>query len=154
MRQTGQRKISKEVKYASGTFNRLQIALAAGKTLCVSAIHQRRLPIGPHGALALSCILIAAGSGLTTPSVSSYVSRSADPEVQGLMLGTLQSLSALARVLGPAVGGLLYQVLAPPAPYLAGALGLAAAAWLSLRLASLSRKPGLAPAVGAPPSEA
>jgi DHA1 family tetracycline resistance protein-like MFS transporter len=115
-----------------------------------------RVAFSPHGALALSCILIAAGSGLTTPSVSSYVSRSADPEVQGLMLGTLQSLSALARVLGPAVGGLLYQALAPPAPYLAGALGLAAAAWLSLRLASLSRisKPGLAPAVDAPPSEA
>jgi MFS family permease len=98
-----------------------------------------KVTLSPHGALALSCMLIAAGSGLATPSVSSYVSRNAEPHVQGLMLGTLQSLSALARVLGPAAGGLLYQTLAPPAPYLAGALGMAAAAWLSLRLSSLAR---------------
>jgi predicted MFS family arabinose efflux permease len=59
--------------------------------------------------------------------------------VQGLTLGTLQSLSALARVLGPAAGGLLYQAIAPTAPYVAGAIGMIAAAWLSLRLAPLAR---------------
>jgi DHA1 family tetracycline resistance protein-like MFS transporter len=104
----------------------------------------------------VSCVLIAAGSGLSTPSVSSYVSRNAEAHVQGLMLGTLQSLSALARVLGPAVGGLLYQTWAPPAPYLAGAVGLGAAAWLSLRLSSLARtaKTGINPTADAPPSGA
>jgi hypothetical protein len=50
------------------------------------------------------------------------------------MLGTLQSLSALARVLGPAVGGLLYQALAPGAPYFAGAVGMCIAAALALGL--------------------
>ena len=75
--------------------------------------------------------------------MSSYISRSAGHEVQGLTLGTMQSLSALARVLGPAVGGLLYQAIAPPAPYLAGALGMIGAAALSLRLSSL---PSTAPA--------
>ncbi len=98
-----------------------------------------RLSFAAHLALALACMLIAAGSGLATPSVSSYVSRRAGSDVQGLMLGTLQSLSALARVLGPAVGGLLYQTIAAPAPYFAGAVGMAIAAWLSLSLSPLAR---------------
>jgi predicted MFS family arabinose efflux permease len=88
----------------------------------------------PRAALAAACVLIAGGSGLVTPSVSSYVSRRAGADAQGRMLGTLQSLSALARVLGPAVGGLLYQSIAPGAPYFAGAVGMAIAAALAVGL--------------------
>ncbi|HEY4184952.1 MAG TPA: MFS transporter [Polyangia bacterium] len=112
-----------------------------------------RLPFGSRTALALSCVLIAGGSGLVTPSVSSYVSRQAGSDVQGLTLGTLQSLSALARVLGPAVGGLLYQAIAIPAPYFAGALGMVLAAWLSFGLSSLTgpAKPLAAAEATAPP---
>ena len=95
--------------------------------------------------LVAACMLIAAGSGLTTPSVSSYVSRRAGSDIQGLTLGTLQSLSALARVLGPALGGLLYQAIAAPAPYFAGAAGLALGAWLAFGLSPLGRRPAAAP---------
>lgn len=111
-----------------------------------------RVALSPIGALGLSCILIAGGSGLVTPSVSSYISRSAGPDVQGLTLGTMQSLSALARVLGPAVGGVLYQAVAPPAPYLGGAAGMLVGAALSLGLAALPRSAPapLAPASAAP----
>lgn len=129
--------------------------LTAGLT--IEALGFAMLDVAPHvavsrvGALALACILIAGGSGLVTPSVSSYISRSAGHEVQGLTLGTMQSLSALARVLGPAVGGLLYQAIAPPAPYLAGALGMIGAAALSRRLTSLPR---VAPPAAAGSAEA
>lgn len=88
----------------------------------------------PRGALATACVLIAAGSGLVSPSVSSYVSRRAGAETQGAMLGNLQSLSALGRVLGPAAGGLLYQAISPGAPYFAGAIGMLVAAVLALGL--------------------
>ena len=108
--------------------------------------------VSPVGALALCCILIAGGSGLVTPSVSSYVSRTAGQEVQGLTLGTMQSLSALARVLGPAVGGILYQVVAPPAPYLAGAVGMLVAAGLSIGLAALPQRAPAPLAPTAPPA--
>jgi MFS transporter, DHA1 family, tetracycline resistance protein len=90
--------------------------------------------VAPRAALAVACVLIAGGSGLITPSVSSYVSRRAGPTTQGTMLGTLQSLSALARVVGPAVGGLLYQAIAPAAPYYAGAVGMVVAALLAIGL--------------------
>jgi MFS transporter, DHA1 family, tetracycline resistance protein len=79
---------------------------------------------GARLALYTAAMLIAAGNGLTTPSLPAYASRRAGAGAQGLTLGTLQSASALARVVGPALGGLLYATLAPSAPYYAGAAGL------------------------------
>jgi DHA1 family tetracycline resistance protein-like MFS transporter len=78
--------------------------------------------------------LIALGSGLFTPSLSSYVSRCADSAAQGVTLGVLQSVSALARVLGPAGSGFSYQEIDKTAPYFLGAAGLLLAAALGLAL--------------------
>lgn len=78
--------------------------------------------------------LIAFGSGLVTPSTSSYVSRRAGPAMVGLTLGVLQSAGALARSLGPASGGLLYQGLGHIAPYIVSACGTLLAAALTLSL--------------------
>lgn len=103
------------------------------------------LATGGRSVLAGSAMLIAAGSGLVSPSVSSYVSRRAGRGAQGVTLGSLQSLSALARVLGPATGGLLYQVISPSTPYYAGALGMLLAAFLTL---------GMHPASSAAPGAA
>ena len=75
-----------------------------------------------------SAVLIALGNGLTTPTLPAYVSRRTGVDTQGLTLGTLQSASALARVLGPALGGLLYEFVAVSAPYYAGAVGFLLAA--------------------------
>jgi len=85
--------------------------------------------------------LIALGSGLFTPSVSSYVSRCADPASQGVTLGALQSVSALARVFGPAGGGFSYQDIGRTAPYLLGSAGLVLAAALAFALHQLPRLP-------------
>jgi hypothetical protein len=51
------------------------------------------------------------------------------------------------------VGGLLYQAIAIPAPYFAGALGMVLAAWLSFGLSSLTgpAKPLVATEATAPP---
>jgi DHA1 family tetracycline resistance protein-like MFS transporter len=100
-----------------------------------------RVAVAPRVALNLACVLIAAGSGLVSPSVSSYVSRRSAARDQGLMLGSLQSLSALARVLGPAIGGILYQSFAPSAPYFAGAAGMLLAALLAIGLPPTSDVP-------------
>ena len=67
---------------------------------------------------------LALGSGLTNPSLASLVSRCADGESQGVVLGVLQSSGALARVVGPALAGLLYGSVAHEAPYFAGAAGM------------------------------
>ena len=85
---------------------------------------------GAWGVLALytSAGLIALGNGLTTPSLPAFASRRATVTTQGVTLGALQSASALARAAGPLVGGRCTPTIDPRAPYLAGAVGLAAAA--------------------------
>ena len=96
---------------------------------------------GRLGVLALytSAGLIALGNGLTTPSLPAFASRRASVTTQGVTLGALQSAAALARAAGPLVGGALYAAIDPRAPYLAGAIGLAAAGLLAL--ARLRRQP-------------
>ncbi len=75
-------------------------------------------------ALFVSAGLIALGNGATQPTLPAFVSRRAPPGTQGGTLGTLQSAAALARALGPLVGGALYASIDPRAPYLIGAGGL------------------------------
>jgi MFS family permease len=82
-------------------------------------------------ALWSSCVLIALGNGLMAPALPAYVSKRSGADAQGLSLGTLQSASAMGRVIGPALGGVLYSTLSPTAPYAAGALGLLCAAVLA-----------------------
>lgn len=77
---------------------------------------------------------IALGSGLVNPSLSALVSRLGPADGQGSLLGVLQSAGALARVFGPAAGGLLYQSVSPRAPYAAAAAGMLVAACASLAL--------------------
>ena len=54
-------------------------------------------------------VLLAGGSGMLTPSASSLLSRATAASEQGHIMGVGQSLSALGRVLGPAVAGLLFE---------------------------------------------
>ncbi|MBF0182908.1 MAG: MFS transporter [Magnetococcales bacterium] len=57
----------------------------------------------------LALALVAAGSGLVHPGLSSLVSLNVPAQQQGLMLGLFQSMSALGRGVGPVIGGLAYQ---------------------------------------------
>ncbi len=92
------------------------------------------------GFLFLASAVVAAGNGMYTPSLSSFVSRQAGPEVQGLTLGVQQSLSALARVAGPLSGGLFYEVLGMRGPYFVGAVGMLGAALFAFGLPHLKPK--------------
>lgn len=58
--------------------------------------------------LCASMTLLAFGSGFTNPSILGSVSLLVADDEQGVALGTTQSLSSLGRVLGPALGGLLF----------------------------------------------
>lgn len=87
-----------------------------------------------RGALYAAGGLLAVGNGLTQPSIAAYVSKRADPREQGATLGTNQSASSLARMFGPALGGWLYGSFGPRSPYLAGAVGMAAATLIALAL--------------------
>jgi len=72
------------------------------------------------------------GSGLFAPSASSLASRQSDPGNRGVVMGAYQSGTSLARVLGPLVAGYAFARFGPGAPFLAGALVTAQAAWCLL----------------------
>jgi MFS transporter, DHA1 family, tetracycline resistance protein len=81
-------------------------------------------------ALLLALLLLGIGFGGTLPSLVSLLSRAVPPELQGGSLGVGQSVSALARVAGPLLGGAAWDLTGPSSPFLAGAvLAGAAALW-------------------------
>lgn len=71
--------------------------------------------------LLVGLALVGVGYGCSVPSVLGLVSRAVDPERQGAGLGIGQSVGSLARVVGPASAGALFDVGAAW-PYFAGAL--------------------------------
>jgi multidrug resistance protein len=73
--------------------------------------------------------LMAFGVGASMPALTGLLSRMAPVERQGGSLGIGQSASALARIVGPLLGGILWDVGPHSWPYLAGA-GLALLAGL------------------------
>lgn len=78
--------------------------------------------------------VLAVGNGLTQPSTPAYVSKRASAQNQGATLGVNQSMASLARVFGPAFGGLLYSGVGTLAPYMASMLGMLVAFALAMRL--------------------
>ncbi len=87
----------------------------------------------PPGAMVGVFAIIAVGQGIASPSLYSLISRGTSPGEQGFVLGTNHSMSALARAVGPTLGGGLY-LTGPAHPFLASAAVLT----LSLPLAMLA----------------
>jgi MFS family permease len=87
----------------------------------------------PYMALFPVLVVMGFGNGLVNPSISSLISRSAPANEQGLTLGLSQSLSALARAIGPAWGGFLFE---PNyhVPYLSSAVLVVVATGLALSI--------------------
>jgi DHA1 family tetracycline resistance protein-like MFS transporter len=85
-------------------------------------------------ALVILAVLVT-GFALMTPSVQALISKRADPVRQGEVLGANQSASALARILGPAIGSWLFFVEPTHVlPYALGAALMAVVFGLTLRL--------------------
>ncbi len=68
----------------------------------------------------LACM--AVGSALAMPCLSALISRYSPPAAQGLAMGSFRSVGALARAIGPLLGGALYWLFGSAAPYLVGAV--------------------------------
>lgn len=83
-------------------------------------------------------VFFTVGSGLLEPSLGGLLSRAAGPRRQGIVMGGSQSLEALARILGPLWGGVLYVSFGHASPNLSAAVfvGLAILA-TSLAIPSL-----------------
>jgi predicted MFS family arabinose efflux permease len=83
--------------------------------------------VGRQPGLFLALGMVVAGQGLASPSLSSLISKTVEAPVQGEVLGVSQSLSAGARVIGPAGGGFVLHRLDASSTYVAAAAAALAA---------------------------
>lgn len=68
--------------------------------------------------MALCQTFFAIGTGLYNPSLTGSLSLLAGKEEQGEILGVFQSMSSMGRILGPALGGVVYDQIGHSAPYI------------------------------------
>jgi DHA1 family tetracycline resistance protein-like MFS transporter len=109
--------------------------------ICALVLGLLTIPVSTHlDILLVATTFLAAGMGLTQPSINSLISRQAGGHEQGEVMGVQQSAGSLARILGPFVAGLLFQEIGRNAPYIVGAAIMAVVAVFALRL---SRRIGL-----------
>ena len=85
-------------------------------------------------------MLMAVGQGIASPSLHSLISRGTSPDEQGFVLGTNQSMSALARAVGPSIAGFV-DLGAPAWPFSASATILALALPLSMKAVRTNVQP-------------
>jgi len=83
--------------------------------------------------LAMALCLMAAGKSLNTPTITSLISKEADTEHVGAVMGTAQGLSGLGRMIGPTWGGALFAVYFG-VPFVATALIVSATIWIGWKL--------------------
>lgn len=104
---------------------RLALVVNAAGLLLLSAVHSWWL-------LVPALVALVVGQGLSMPSLTAATATVAPESRRGGILGLQQSAGGLARVLGPVLGGLAFQHLGLPVPYVAGAVVMLACAALLL----------------------
>jgi len=72
--------------------------------------------------LAVAMTALALGNGFVNPAISGSISLLTPAHEQGEVLGVNQSLAALARIIGPLMGGFGYAHVAQSSPFLAAAV--------------------------------
>ena len=88
--------------------------------------------------LAIAMTAMAVGSGFINPAVSGSISLLTPAQEQGEVLGVNQSLAALARIIGPLMGGYAYMHVAHTAPFfMAAALSAVGLAFIWLARARI-----------------
>lgn len=82
----------------------------------------------------LGGFFLASSFGMLNTSVQAEISHFSNPEEQGIVLGFVQGLSALARSLGPIIGGFLFGRFFIQAPFLLAAMMLFLSGLFSLTI--------------------
>jgi MFS family permease len=82
--------------------------------------------------------LIAIGNGISAPILTALVSLLAPENERGEIIGVFQSTQSLSRILGPQIGGLLFGVISPAAPYFVGAAIMMISFFVALGLRDLN----------------
>ncbi len=72
--------------------------------------------------LGLAMTLLAVGNGCMRPPIIGLISVITDEKQQGYVLGIMSSIGAIGRIVGPVIGGWLYQEFSQGTPFFASGL--------------------------------
>lgn len=84
--------------------------------------------------MAITMTALSIGNGLANPSTLGSISLLNEASEQGASMGVTQSMASLGRIIGPAVGGVLYGHFHLTAPFVAGGIMGALALFLAVRI--------------------
>lgn len=82
--------------------------------------------------MAASLLALVIGLGLATPALNALIAAQADETERGAVMGLSQSAGALGRVAGPLGAGAIFDAFSPAAPFVAAALLILAALFVTL----------------------
>ncbi len=123
-------------------FTKLQLLLVGFFSLAVGLA---LIPFGSNIVLmGLILGLMSVGTGALQPILLSLISQVTSESEQGMVLGMNQSLSSLARVLGPLWGGFAFQYLGYQIPFFTGAVVAIALSIYCYKLYNVIIQPKLA----------
>ncbi len=89
--------------------------------------------------------VMTVGMAFNSPALTSLISQRSDPEDQGGILGVSQGLASLARIVGPAWGGFLFDRWGITSPYLSSAALILVACGISIVALGGGSAPGPRP---------
>jgi multidrug resistance protein len=117
------------IRRIAGRFTERRILLVG---LAIMVVGMAAIGAAPVGwLLAPAICVLAAGSGIVTPTQQSLISQAGPPEEQGMLFGANGAITSLTAIVGPAYAGAVFDHVAFSAPYWSGAL-LLAASWLAI----------------------
>lgn len=108
------------------------LSTAAGMAMLALTAPGRLWLAGGWFGIVGGCLLVAIGTSLANPALSTLVSRAAADDEQGGTLGVNQSLAALARALAPTTAGAIYTVWYTGGAFAAAAIIMVVALVLSV----------------------
>lgn len=92
--------------------------ICQGVGLGLNPLAAALVPIAPGMVwLMIASTIYAVGSGVVSPTLSALASSMAPKEVQGELFGTMQSARTVGFIIGPILGGFLFDIW-PAAPYI------------------------------------
>ena len=98
----------------------------AGLFIAAIALVLAPLPSSAHW-FATTLALLAVGTGIVNPSLSSTVSKAAHEHKRGEVMGVYQSAGSFARIIGPLIAGFVYDHIGIASPIFISALLMAIA---------------------------
>lgn len=95
----------------------------------------------PWSWAAIVCMCVAMSShSVVVPAITTLVAYASPPAHQGANLGANNAAGSFSRIIGPAVGGLMFTMGGAEAPFLFAGVGMVPAVYFGLRAARLYRE--------------